>query len=1599
MNASSRLIALLLLTFFAVGQHSNVYAQHGTLFEDTIRELASYDSRATGSEGYEQAAEYIEEKFEQLGLEPASHYYTVPVRKVREASITINGATRQLRPFLYNAITPGTTNGVLQGPLYYVGSGSLTELKGVPIAGSIVVMEFDSGRNWQVLASLGAKALIYLDRGTSRSKYFFTEKHELSPLQFPCFWIDETESSTLFAIDKDKPGTLLAQNVALQAAVSWNEVLARNIYTTIPGNDDKLKEEVVILEAFFDSEEFVAGLAPGADAAVSVATLLEIAETLTKNPPKRSVLLVASSGHAQTLAGMREMIWSLNERSKELRDMRRDLQHDIKDIRENINILRNLSFPLTTDIKQDRAIAKVISKPLKFAIDTISRELIQLRMAGVTEEIKAKIAETSAARFALRRLSWAENYHNLPAEEVELLQKLIPEALTESEIQLAELERQFKALKSANSFRLAARNYNIAAVVSLHLSSHGDGVGGFHRGYLYNLKPTINRTGIYSTIADVMAEAAESSIERNRYKDTLRPTRMRSWESWFLDQPQLGGEISSLAGMLGISLATTSDSRALWGTPWDRVEEVDWENAQQQAQLVGDLVRGITEASALSTDNLPRDGFSTASARTNLLLQGELFADYPATGTTILAYQGLNRFYAKVDHRGTFTIRGIADKKNVLDKLIIEGYRFDETTGKVIWAIDKKETGKDNYRLKMLRKSMKTDLVMFNCHETTVFDLLEPRSFNYMTKLDLFDGRRDAPPQHYWYSRIDTRDSIITSVYMEPGALMKMTLSDTVLTRKMLLTNATPEDPMGTGYPVDDSPAIYHSAFHAANDAWTLLTPRINNLQSHGIFDEKIDNLQQRGLAALKKSNEGYRDLNYAEAREAAAESLALASRVYVQVEKTQKDVLFGVLFYIALFVPFAFCMERFLFNFTTIYKRIIGFAMILALLIAIIYQVHPAFQLTYSPMVVILAFFIIGLSLMVTLIIFFRFEEEMALLQRRATHKRPEEISRWKAFVAAFFLGVSNLRRRRLRTLLTCSTLIILTFTIMSFTTIKSSRQQNLLLFQDTAPYHGLLLKKLNWASLPTQATDILVNSMQALEHPAPRVWLEAVDPSQTIQAPIANGDNQAVLQGLIGLSPDEPYVTGLDSVLTSGRWFTKEDRQAILLEEKMAARLRVVGNNSEVQLWGEVYQVVGTFSAELLEKAVDLDGEPLTPVTFPEEAGSNISEEEQEAKESGEEIISFQSRYRHVAASQVAIVPASTLLAAGGTLKNIAVRPENSDTLKEIATLLTDRFSLVIFSGAPDGVWLYNVSDTINYQGVPDIIIPLLISILIVLNTMISSVYERKGEIGVYTSVGLAPSHVAFLFVAEALALAVISVVLGYVIAQVAASFFSATSLWEGITVNYSSMAGVAAMVLVILVVLISVIYPARVAARIAIPDVNQTFALPAPVNDTITVNLPFLMKYDEHESIGGFIHDYFTGHQDISQGIFSTGPVDIVFSCATVDEIAKMIQMSDSPHDLHCLHLRANVWLAPFDFGIMQSVDIQFCPAIEGKNYLSIKATLQRKSGESVVWQRINTIFLHDLRKQLLVWRSLDDTSHKQLGENFRALAAEKMYPEGV
>ena len=1575
-------------------------------FKAVIHKLASLGDRSTGSTGSLMAAEYIKDEFNQIGLTSVgTQVFSLPVLRHTQSQLLLPDKNRtvDLPPALLNAISPQTIpkEGTV-GPLVYVGAGNLADFNGKQIEGAIVLMDIDSGKNWLNAASLGAKALIYVDHNAT-SRMQFEDKLELSPLHFPRFRLLVSKLRELFGSFEESPQGIVEPEVRLTSNTTWQEVQAENIYGMIEGSDPQLKEELVVVEAFYDSAAFVSGLSPGADEACSIATMFDLARLLIRYPPGRSVLFVATAGHAQTLAGMREMIWSISARSKDQRKIEKDLKKTASQFQESLSFLQAikekgagaLADPelIATDNFESRFL-EAISDRLKTEVDRISRRLMRLRLVQSESQDRDLIAQLIEQRTTLRRIGWRTTLSDLSPEETAALLKLISPAIDDHERILADTRKELTSVKSSRRFRGIAKSLDIAAVVSLHLSSHGDGFGAFNYGWLHKFRARVNRTPNYSTLDDVLRSGAEK-LEQDAsqsvlYRDTLRPSRLRSWQSYFLDKPPLGGEISALAGYIGFTFVTVHDARARWGTPTDTPVHVNWSFAVSQSRQITQMIRHLTVAPRLHNDSFPRKGFTSVAGRARFLRHGELFPDQPAPGTVIMAFQGAGRYYSFVNSLGSFNLKGVSTKKMVRDKVIIEGYKFDPHTGATVWAIDKPLTGKSAYRLKIVRSNVETNLIIFGCRQTTLFNLLEPRNFHYMTRIQLIDGRREAKPVHYWWSRIDTRSSVIASMYMEPGSRMKLTLSDTVLRKKMILTNASEEKPTGKGFLVDDHPFIYRTDYQVARDMWHLLKPRINNLERHGIYNERISQLRNEGLAALTEADQALQDKRYVRFTEAATRSWALASRVYNDVENTQKDVLFGVLFYIALFVPFAFCMERLIFSFTDIHKRIIAFCVILVLLIAVIYYVHPAFQLAYSPMVVILAFFIMGLSFIVTLIIYFRFEEEMNKLQRRARQMKAAEIGRWKAFVAAFLLGVSNLRRRRMRTALTCTTLIILTFTVMSFTSVKSMRHHSRLLFQDQSAYQGYMFKNANWDDMPHEALNVISNHFEDRGTAAARVWLEDQDRTRTLRVPIQYENRRFDANGIVGLSAEEAQVTGIDRILIGGRWFTPEDRQSVILSERMAASLGITPDrlqNVTVKMWGMPFVVVGVFSGKALMDRTDLDGEPLTPVTFPSEVSVEMTEVEMEALESGEDVRSFQSRYQHIDGELVAILPDRTLLSAGGTLKSVAVRPTAAAVDAEQAGDLVDRFGLMLFSGETTGTFLYYAADTMSYSGVPNVVIPVIISIFIVLNTMIGSVYERKREIGIYTSVGLAPSHVSFLFIAEALAFAVLSVVLGYLLAQITASLFAGTSLWAGITVNYSSLAGVAAMVLVILVVLVSVIYPSKVAGEIAIPDVNRSWKLPAEVGNRLELTLPFLMSYKEHLSIGGFLWEHFDGHKDVSHGLFSAGEMSLTRAQCQIG-IAPSVPAGEKKEP-ECaagdqpefLQIMAHVWLAPFDFGIMQNVTVAFCMAADDESSLEIRVRLDRLSGEANAWRRINKAFLHELRKQLLIWRSLDEENKGQ------------------
>ncbi len=1602
---------LIFLWFLLPG--SNLYAQtlSNTDFQQNfsllIDQFSSTGNRSCGSKGADLSSKFIKSYFKDLGFNTiGSQTFQSPVRLKTNVSIKIKktGQSFEIDPFLSNTISPGTIGKPgLTGAVEYVAKGEIKDFNNKIIKDSVVLMDLDSGGNWINALSLGAKAIIYVYT-TIPDKFLFKDKLELSPVNFPRFIISEQKADILFpgfrkTVGNTQKDTQKNTIVTITSDIKWINASIENIYCMIPGTDKNIKDELIIVEGFYDTSGFIPDKSPGADQACSIASLLELARFLKNTPPRRSLLLVATSGYGNSLAGMREMIWSIKARSRDQKKSLSKYKQTITQSEQSLELiiqfkkqlekqLENSAHPNNNKIDNNqinpdqlKLIQNNIVDIIKTGIDQLSNRLMQLRLEENRDEILIKKIATQ--RMALKRLENKNDLTTLSFDETILLIDLIPPAIDTLGRIIKETRLQENNLKSAMAFKKLVKSKKIMSIISLHLSSHGSGIGAFNQGWLYDIKKTVNIFSPFVKLNNTILKAGKNTAKKlgmdNILQDTLRPSLHRPWQSYFKDTPALGGEVSRLAGFLGFTLVTTNDSRQFWNTANDKKDKMNIANAAKQSQFISNLIADIASSRDLSVSKLPKNGFATLEGNASFLRHGAVFADAPAPGSVILSFQGPGIFYNMVDESGNFFIKGISTKKLSLHKVILEGYKFDKITGKTIWAIDKNKTTKARYRVKVRKNKMKTDVIMFRCNQTTILNLLEPRTFRYMTKMQILDARMDAKPVRYWYSRIDTRSSLINSIYLQPGTRLKLSLSDSLLSKKFILTHAEQKYPDGNGYRIDTTPLIAPTQYLAARDMWSMLNPRINNLEEKGINNQKIANLQIQGNKALKDAQNYFKEMQYDKFFSAAGNALALAGRVYDHVQSIQKDVLYGVLFYIMLFAPFAFCLERFLFAFINVYKRIAGFLCIMVVLITIIYNVHPAFELAYSPIVIILAFFIIGLSAMVTWIIFNRFENEMKRLQRQGRRGNEGEISFLKAFAASFFMGLNNLRRRRTRTVLTCTTLIILTFTIMSFTSVKNIRQHSKLLYNSHSPYHGLLVKQINWKTLDERAFKIIENTMTLNMIAAPRAWLDNTNRTQSVKIPIISDKAKFQANGLIGLSPEESLISKLPEQMLKGRWFSDEDRYSIIIPERVAKLLQLPdfdSNKSDskefyIKMWSIPFKVIGTFSGKKFDQFKDLDGEPITPAIFPDEIFQKTTEAEMEAMESGEDVKAFQSRYKHIPFDQTVIIPYKTLIALGGSLKSIALKYKNEPENSDATFKMVDRFGLWLFSGEKKGVFLYNASDSLSYSGLPNVLIPVLISMFIVLNTMIGSVQERKREIGIYTSIGMAPSHVSIIFIAEALSYAVLSVVLGYILAQVVVKIFAGTSLLTGLTVNYSSLGGVFAMAMVMLVVILSSIYPSRVAASIAIPDVEKSWEMAKAEGNQLDIDLPFLIKTQELSSVFGYLYNLFDSHRAVSHGIFSVGRLNM--------------------KDKHKIKFTA--WLAPFDLGVMQQVTFNVKKSSYFKNYMEISMIIIRESGEHNTWWRVNKRFVNLIRKQLLIWRSMDDIEKQTFTSLIKAIADKK------
>ena len=283
-------------------------------------------------------------------------------------------------------------------------------------------------------------------------------------------------------------------------------------------------------------------------------------------------------------------------------------------------------------------------------------------------------------------------------------------------------------------------------------------------------------------------------------------------------------------------------------------------------------------------------------------------------------------------------------------------------------------------------------------------------------------------------------------------------------------------------------------------------------------------------------------------------------------------------------------------------------------------------------------------------------------------------------------------------------------------------------------------------------------------------------------------------------------------------------------------------------------------------------------------------------------------------------------------------------------------------------DGVYRHVLGPVLAASGGADLLFPILLGGLVIFGTMLGSVADREREIYTFSALGLAPGHVAMLFFAEAAVYSVVGGMGGYLIAQGSVKILSVLAdygLVHPPEMNMSSTNAIVTILLVMGTVLVSAIYPAVKSSKSANPGLMRAWRPPQPKGDILELVFPFTVSSYDITGVASFLKEHFDNFSETGLGCF----------------IARDSRLDRAEEGGLCI--TSFITLAPFDLGVSQKFELQSVPSeIAGINEIVIR--LERASGQPKDWQRLNKVFLDDLRQQFLIWRSID----KEIMETYRS-----------
>ncbi|MHA1978065.1 MAG: M28 family peptidase [Candidatus Hodarchaeales archaeon] len=271
-------------------------------------------------------------------------------------------------------------------------------------------------------------------------------------------------------------------------------------------------------------------------------------------------------------------------------------------------------------------------------------------------------------------------------------------------------------------------------------------------------------------------------------------------------------------------------------------------------------------------------------------------------------------------------------------------------------------------------------------------------------------------------------------------------------------------------------------------------------------------------------------------------------------------------------------------------------------------------------------------------------------------------------------------------------------------------------------------------------------------------------------------------------------------------------------------------------------------------------------------------------------------------------------------------------------------------------------------------EIAIPISIAILLISNTSLSTVFDSKKEISIFTSLGVSPSSILGIFLAEFFMHAIIGSLFGYMGGIIFIRIFSAIGvLTNSFSVNYSSGTVIVALIFSGCGVLVGLIAPLRQSSLISVPSKRRFWQIrSSPRGDGTQwdIYLPFVAANErEIEGILVYLREFFLIYESESVGgpFFVRTPI-----------IFKNFEGREK-------QLLTTINLAPFDMGIIQTVLLS-AYFDQKRSHWKLLFKLTREEGVLQAWQALVKRFIGIMRQQLLLWKTLPQEEKDRCIEEF-------------